>query len=383
MNTPPILVEVIGPPGADHTSGIGRTLQNLLRSASNRPAIQFIRAEQVLLPFANRVTPLRQLPIAVRRHQPGVIVHFTQIVGCAQLLWHPVHPTIVTVHDLGVLLCPEDAAMFNPIERALLELQYRGMRNADHFLCVSHFTARSLISNFRVSPSRVHVEYHYVDRSIFRPIDGAREALQGRFGLEFEPGVLQLIYVGSELPRKNLTTLFQAMALLRERGIRSRLLKVGDPGGPRWRTKTLTAASQAGLKIGYDVLLLGRIDDKELPHLLSAADVFVMPSVMEGFGLPIAEAMACGVPIACSDAAALPEVAGGAAALFNPRDPVNIAEGLARLHADPLLRAGLRERGLERVTAINREAAAGLLLSLYEQLASQPNQRTAIQGPAS
>ncbi len=383
MSAPRILVEVIGPPSVDPLSGIGRTLRNLMHSANKRPAIEFVRAEQTLLPFANRLTPLRQLPLGIRQHQPGAIVHFTQIIGCAQLLWRPVHPSIVTVHDLGVLTCPEDAALFNPLERALLELQFRGMLKADHFVCVSHYTAHSLMNAFNLAPSRIHIEYHHVEPSVFRPIDEARSIVQSRFGFEFEPGVLQLAYLGSEFPRKNLATLFQALARLRQRGVRFRLLKIGSAGGPQWREATLAAARTAGLEIGRDVLLLGCLDDRDLPYVLNAADVFVMPSVMEGYCLPLVEAMACGVPVTCSDSAALPEVAGGSAVLFNPRDPDSIADCLTRLHTEPELRATLRERGLERVAAINREAASGPLPGLYEQLARRTGPQAAVRESAS
>ncbi|MFN8377223.1 MAG: glycosyltransferase family 1 protein [Anaerolineae bacterium] len=383
MNPRTLHVELVGPPSLDEATGIGRTMASLMHPVENSVRVDVTLARQRTPPLSNRFTPLRQLPIGLKDHRANAIVHFAQIVGCAQLLWNPVHPSVVTVHDLGVHVCPEDSLMFNPMERTLLELQFRGMRRADAFICVSHYTARSLVTVFGIDESRVRTAYHSIDRTIFRPVPNAQDVLKSRFGLEFEPGQYTLLYVGNELPRKNLGALFEAMAIVRARGVRLRLIKVSGPGGDRWRQRTLSLAARHGLEAGKDILFVGRVSDDDLPYFHCAADAFITPSLLEGFGLPVAEAMACGTPVLCSNAGALPEIAGNAAALFDPRDPAEMADQILRVLDDPEWRAHQSRQGLERTAVINREAENSPLLALYEQLSGlQPDGTRALQTKA-
>lgn len=380
MKAPPLNVEVVGPPTSPLGSGIGRTFRNLLNPGVDADSVILSPAQQRGIPLSDRLTPLRMLPLSVRGHRRGAIVHFAQIVGCAQLLWNPVHPSVVTVHDLGVHVCSEDAKMFSRAERALLDLQFRGMTRADAFVCVSHTTARSLNAVFGISETRIRTVYHSVDTGLFRALGGSREQLAKHFGIAFEPQVHTLLYVGNELPRKNLSMLFEAMVELRARGVRVRLLKVGGPGGPRWREKTLDAAAKYGLRVGIDLVLVGYVEDDALPFFYNAADAFITPSLLEGFGLPVVEAMACGTPVACSNAGALPEVAEGSTALFDPSDPKAMADAIAEIIQNSEHRNRLVERGLDRVAAINRAAGMRVLLDLYEDLAqATPEKRGALR----
>lgn len=367
-----MIVELVGPPALDEATGIGRTVANLMHPAKASGKVVMTPARQRTLPFSGRFTPLKQLPLGLQNHHPRAVVHFAQIAGCAQLLWNPVHPSVVTVHDLGVHVCAEDAQMFNRLERALLELQFKGMRRADAFVCVSRTTAQSLVKVFGIDEARVQAVYHRIDRALFRPVQGARATLTTRFGVAFEDGQHTLLYVGSELPRKNLGVLFEAIAIARARGARLRLLKVGGAGGERWRQRTLDQAASHGLEVGTDIVFAGRIPDENLPWFYGAADLFVTPSLLEGFGLPAAEAMACGTPVVCSNTGALPEITAGAADLFDPRDPAALADLLVRVLADPDWRRSRSAQGLERVAAINREAEASPLLGLYQQLSGLP-----------
>ncbi|HYO87534.1 MAG TPA: glycosyltransferase family 1 protein [Candidatus Limnocylindrales bacterium] len=371
MNAQEIHVEIIGPPSVDGATGIGRTLESLLHPASAAEHVHIRVARQRSLPLSNTFTPLKQLPLAIEKHRPGAIVHFAQIVGCAQLRWNPVHPALVTVHDLGVLECAEDAAMFNAVERTLLNLQFRGLLHADAFACVSRTTAQSLATTLGIPAGRIHITYHAIDRAIFRHVGGARGHLANRFGIAFKEGQHTLLYVGNELPRKNLFRLLEALAICRARGERLRLIKVGDSGGPRWRNLTLAAAERFKLGVGTDILFAGRVADEDLPYFHAAADAFVTASLLEGFGLPVAEAMACGTPVACSNAGALPEITGGAAALFDPHDPENIASVLTAILHDSARLAEMRSSGWKRADSLNREAHSSPLLAIYEALAWQ------------
>ncbi len=381
MTAQPIYVEIIGPPSTDNATGIGRTLQSLLHPVSQDPNVHIRFAQQRALPLSTTFTPLKQLPLAVRQHQPGAIVHFAQITGCAQMLWNPVHPAVVTVHDLGVLECAEDAEMFNRMERTLLDLQFRGLPRADAFACVSHTTAKTLTARLGIAPGRIHTTYHSINRALFRPIADARERLTNQFGIAFEDGQDTLLYVGNELPRKNLACLFEALAICRARGERIRLIKVGGAGGARWHIATLAAADRFGLESGKDIVFTSRVEDEDLPLFHSAADAFVTASLLEGFGLPVAEAMACGTPVFCSTAGALPEIAGGAAVLFDPRSPEALASVLITVLNDPVRMQTMRTDGLNRAAALNREAASSPLLAIYQSLAGHADAGRAL--PAS
>ena len=136
-------------------------------------------------------------------------------------------------------------------------------------------------------------------------------------------------------------------------------------GGFRGRRDDASArAISAG--ISDRVVFPGSIEHADLPSLYSNASLFVFPSLYEGFGLPVLEAMACGTPVACSRATSLPEAAGGASALFDPEDPRDIAAVMGALLADPELRADLRARGLRRAASATWRTCAGLTAGAYD-----------------
>jgi glycosyltransferase involved in cell wall biosynthesis len=141
-------------------------------------------------------------------------------------------------------------------------------------------------------------------------------------------------------------------------------------GGFRGRRDGAPARA-ISLGIGDRVVFPGRIRPADLPTLYGGASIFVFPSLYEGFGLPVLEAMACGTPVACSRVASLPEVAGDAAALFDPQDPQDIAAVVGALIADPGLRAVLKERGLRRAAGSTWRACAELTAAAYDAAAHE------------
>jgi glycosyltransferase involved in cell wall biosynthesis len=177
-----------------------------------------------------------------------------------------------------------------------------------------------------------------------------------------------VLAVGNLQPRKNLARLVQAWALLAA-GEADRGRRLVIAGGFRGRRDGATGLA-VRLHVGDRVVFPGYVADTVLPALYGAADCFVFPSLYEGFGLPVLEAMACGTPVACSGTTALPEVADGAAALFDPEDPADIAATLEVLLADADLRADLRERGLRRASRASWRACAELTAAAYEAAAS-------------
>jgi glycosyltransferase involved in cell wall biosynthesis len=258
----------------------------------------------------------------------------------------------------------EDTA--NWLDRALFRLSLLGLRRTDRIVADSHTTAASIVDHLGIKGEMVRVVHLGVDPTLFHRHSGASEALEQRFGITQEAGVHDLLYVGTEAPRKNLETLLKAMAILKEDDWQVRLIKVGRPGYPGYRAAFQRRVEALGL--GKSVLLVEEVAEADLPLFYSAADVFVLPSYVEGFGLPALEAMACGTPVVCSNAGALPEVAGDAALLVEPRDARGLAEAIGALLADRALRQDQIARGLARSRQFTWDQTAAETLAVYHGL---------------
>jgi glycosyltransferase involved in cell wall biosynthesis len=176
-----------------------------------------------------------------------------------------------------------------------------------------------------------------------------------------------ILYVGTIEPRKNLSLLLDAYALLRSRqavGDETKLVMVGKKG---WLYEPFFRHLQE-MGLEGEVIFPGYVPDDELPAIYGAADVFVYPSLFEGFGLPVLEAMACGVPVVCSNASSLPEVAGEAALMVGPQDTAGLAAAIQRVLADAELRAKLAALGMAQASRFTWEKAARQTLAVYRQV---------------
>lgn len=171
-----------------------------------------------------------------------------------------------------------------------------------------------------------------------------------------------VIYVGVIEPRKNLPTLFKALAMLKS-SLPHKLVLAGDVG---WYGESeIEEINRLGLD--GQVICTGYVPDEDLPAMICGADALVYPSLAEGFGLPVLEAMACGTPVICSSAPALPEIAEGAALMVDPHDVDSWAEALRQLLTDSDLRLELRRKGLERASQFSWERTARLTLRAFEE----------------
>lgn len=175
-----------------------------------------------------------------------------------------------------------------------------------------------------------------------------------------------VIYVGVIEPRKNLPTLFKAFAMLKGL-LPHKLVLAGDVG---WYGKSIIEEIR---RLGLDgqVIHTGYVPDEDLPAMICGADALVYPSLAEGFGLPVLEAMACGTPVICTSAPALPEIAEGAALMVDPHDANGWAGALRQLLTDSDLRLELRRKGLERASQFSWERTARLTLRAFEEAAAQ------------
>ncbi|HEY3110763.1 MAG TPA: glycosyltransferase family 1 protein [Chloroflexota bacterium] len=269
--------------------------------------------------------------------------------------------TIVTVHDLSFLLHPEcaDEGLRNYLERMVP----RAVRRADFVVADSANTQNDLIVLLDADPAQVEVVYPAVDERFCQIEDeSALAALRDKYNLHF-PFILNQNMIE---PRKNIPRLIEAFARLkRDLGIAHRLV-IG--GGLGWMYESVFQAVE-DQEVADSVVFLGYVPDEDLPPLYNLADLFVYPSLYEGFGIPAVEAMACGTPVVTSNTSSLPEAVGDAGLMVRPTDVEAIAEAMAQVLTNPGLRADLSRRGLERARLFTWRASAEKVLSIYRRFA--------------
>jgi glycosyltransferase involved in cell wall biosynthesis len=226
----------------------------------------------------------------------------------------------------------------------------------------SHYSQQVIIQRLRMTPDKIRTIPLTVGSEFFR--QPCPSTLLHRYGID-PP---YIFWVGNFLPHKNLRRLLSAYAAL-DPSLRSRYQLVLAGQGGRHRSRLQHEAARQGLT--ERVRFPGWIDPADLPALYSGCTVFVFPSLLEGFGLPALEAMACGAAVAASNRGAVPEVVGDAAALFDPDDVAAMANALGRLLTDVALREELSRRGVERARQFTRERSTARVVALLEEVAKQ------------
>ena len=260
---------------------------------------------------------------------------------------------VITVHDLAFRLFPKTAPQAT--HRWLSRLD-DALRRASEVIVVSEQTRRDLLELYHVRDERVSVVPLGVDTETFRPAPNeAVVAVRRRFGID---GPYLLSMTGIE-PRKNLPAVIRAFASLEDQ-VRPVLVLAGpiSPWNPEGWDLLRPVLEELPPSVRERVVLTGYVSDPDKVALLSGAEALVYPSLYEGFGLPVIEAMACGTPVLTSNTSALPETAGDAALLVDPRDPEAIAQGVERILTDRVLRGQLREAGMVRATAFDWDNTA-------------------------
>ena len=302
------------------------------------------------LPLPRLWTHARLGP-ALLRDRPGLLFVPAHVIP----LLHP--PSLVTIHDLGYLTFPEAHTARRRLE---LDLSTRwNLHAARHVIAISQATKDDLVRSYQVDPERISVIHHGLSAD-FRPVEdeAALQALRARYNLHAP----YFLYVGTIQPRKNLMRLIEAFAqalpAMSHDGATPLLVLAGRQG---WLSEAILRRAHE-LGIASTVRFLGYVPDLELPALLTAAQAFVFPSLYEGFGMPLLEAMACGTPVLTSTNSALPEVAGGAALLVEPTDRAALAAALVRLASDSALRTNLRHLGFARAAQFTWERCARMTM---------------------
>ncbi|TEU13552.1 MAG: glycosyltransferase [Anaerolineales bacterium] len=322
--------------------------------------------------FQDRRAPLSERALTILWHRlslPIPVEWFTgpvDIFHSTDFVLPPVRQarTILTVHDLTFMRLPECAEA--GLRAYLNKVVSPSIERADLLLADSQSTKNDLIELLGVSPDKIEVVYAGVERR-FRPMKGemALRRAKKRYRLD-SPFILSL---GTLEPRKNFTGLIEAYALMGDKE-----LKLVIAGGKGWLYDEIFArVEELGLedKISFP----GFIADEDLPALYNLAELFVFPSLYEGFGLPPLEAMACGTPVVTSDRPSLPEVVGGAGLMVEATDSQELAKAMERVLTDENLRREMREKGLKQAAKFTWEAAAEKLLDVYRMLGSSGGKR--------
>jgi glycosyltransferase involved in cell wall biosynthesis len=297
-------------------------------------------------------------------HFPRALRRLGADVAHVQYFIPPVAPcpVVTAIHDISFHRHPE---WFPLKHRFLLNLLVPvAARNAARVIVGSTHTRDELVTCYDLPPEKVVVTPYAAD-PIYRPMppDEARAAVAKRFGLRDA----YVLAVGVIQPRKNLPRLVRAFARIAG-AVPHRLILVGKQG---WAAGELLDAIERA-HLGDRVQFTGYVADADLPVLYAAADLFVYPSLYEGFGLPPLEAMACGTPVLTANTTSLPEVVGDAAVTVDPWDEIALAAALEELLRSPERRADLSHRGLGRAALFSWEATARQTIAVYQDAIPVP-----------
>jgi alpha-1,3-rhamnosyl/mannosyltransferase len=371
----------------DHFPGIGRYVYNLaLALAPELDGDLWLlvnygaRNTQYDLDILARNPGIQLIPtdITVRHwreqtHLPGLIrsfapdlVHFPYFVRPLRVAI----PTILTLYDVIPRRFP---AYFPGPSRLSIELLKRlALRSSDAFVAISETTSTDFQRWYGIPSERITVTPLAPD-PIFRPQSSWTIAdLRQRLDLPER----YALYLGSNKPHKNLPRLIEAWGRYQKsesvRGDESPTTRLVIAGA--WdRRYSESKQLVEHLHLSNSVRFLGSVDNRDLPALYAGADLFIFPSLYEGFGLPVLEAMACGTPVACSNTSSLPKIAGDAALRFDPTNTGEMAAAIQQILADKTLHRRLSVFGREQVTRFSWERTAQETLRAYEGVTATPN----------
>lgn len=278
-------------------------------------------------------------------------------------------PAVATIHDVIYMACPED------LPSRAGRLYYRIMMNAcsrmaTRIITDSEHSRNEIVRYLHTDPEKIEVIYPAVDSFFHSQADSAQIAsVRSRFGIDCD----YVLCVGIYKPRKNHAGLLTAFRKMLDSGCQAQLVVAGPMGEGEAVLRRLARE----LGIAERLIFTGFVNDADLRALYSSARVYACPSIYEGFGFTVLEAMACGTPVVCSSATSLPEVAGKAALYFNPHNPEEIDSQLVRVFSGDALRASLIAEGHRNLLCFNWKETARQTLEVYHRALQLPLPRAA------
>jgi glycosyltransferase involved in cell wall biosynthesis len=355
-------------------AGLGRYAESLARAlAASHPERLglFYNREQGVEPLAGlEHLPARTIALGYKPWRMLVWlgqlgrVGFDRLLANAELFHATEHlllplrsiPAVLTVHDLIFRHLPTH---HKPLNRWYLDATMPlYCRRADHIIAVSENTRRDLVAAYGVPLEKVTVILEAADPRFYPRSVEMVTAARKRYGLPPR----YILFVGTIEPRKNLSRLLAAFETIHADGLTDGLVIVGRPG---WLYDSFFAALEVS-PVRDAVVLPGYVADEDLPAVYTGAQALVFPSLYEGFGLPVLEAMACGTPVVTSCASSLPEVGGDAALYFDPTSVGEMAETMRAMLGDPTTGEERRERGLARAAQFSWQRVATETWGVYD-----------------
>lgn len=363
--------------------GIGRYMKSLAEGAIVRaPEHEYLllmpenAVDRIDVPFSSHVQkiapPLKyysfreqlEIPCILRREKVDLLhsPHFN-------LPLMRVCPAVVTIHDVIYLLFPEE------LPSRIGRMYYRAMisasvRLADRIITVSEFSKQEIVRVLHADPAKIQVIPSGIARTFQKVTELRRlQSVRERYGIERN----YILYAGIYRRRKNHAGLLRAFREFIRQGHRAQLVVAGPLGEGENDLRCLAAE----LEISNHMVITGFVTESDLLALYSGARVYACPSLYEGFGFTVLEAMACGVPVVCSAEASLPEVAGEGAIYANPRIPEEFANALARAFGNDTLRAELIQRGSCNLERFNWNTAVAETLEIYYSVLDLPRPQEA------
>lgn len=363
--------------------GIGRfTAETLKRITTQHPDYQFIfffdRPYEKKYLFSDNITPVVlspparhpflwylwfewAIPRALKRFKVDV---FLTTDGYSSLRTNV--PTILVMHDLAFEHFPEQIPLL-PC-RFLQHYSPKYVQKAQHICTVSEYSKKDLVKRYGVSPSKITVTPNAAS-PIFKPIENPKK--KAEIQLQYADGEEYFLFVGAIHPRKNLSNLLIAFEAFKEKTKSPAKLLIA--GRKAWNSHKALKVYE-NMSFQKEVVFLGRLELSVLIEVIGSALALTFPSVFEGFGLPILEAMHCDVPVITSNVSSMPEVAGDATLLVNPHDSESIVEALCQMYESPKLRQELIEKGrLQRLKYSWQKSADELWEQILKTFTSIPS----------
>jgi len=299
--------------------------------------------------------PLVRIPLLLARESRRDALDVLHV----QFVAPPVHrgKLVATIHDLGFLDLPRTFSRFFVLRSRILVR--RTARRADRIITGSSYSRDHIVRAYGIRPEKIAVVPYGISERIGAPLrdEDVEKTLAG-LGIR-RP---YLLSVGRLNPRKNLAALLRAFAELKSRRGFPHALVIA--GRKDYGTETIWREAR-GAGLG-DVVFTGYVPEEDLPALYRGADIFLYPSLFEGVGLPVLEAMASGVPVITSNTTSLPEIAGGAALIIDPENESDISHAIERFLDDPAFREDAIRRGLARAKELSLDRASKKTLAIYE-----------------
>ncbi len=265
--------------------------------------------------------------------------------------------SVLAIYDLQHINQPRNFSWkYLPFLRGIM---YLSAKSADRIVAISNAVKRDIVRHYNIPEQRVFVTHLAADKTVFHP-RGEKEQMDARKRLDLPDRYL--LYLASSLPHKNYERLLSAFKEVRdsEPGIKLLLAGARDYGGGEIKEKI------QGLGLSKDVVFLGWLPFEDIPLVYSGASLFVFPSLHEGFGIPVVEAMATGTPVVCSSIEVLKEVAADAAVFVDPFSARDIARGILLVLRDRALREGIVKKGVKRAAEFSWENTAKDTLKAIE-----------------